>query len=109
MPKCKICGEAVQSGEVMHVECREKWEKELLAKAEAIRERATELEAREREIVERRNNLDYREYELLFREREADEAMSALEWLEKTNTWLCVMDITLGVLLIIISLSKILG
>ena len=61
MPKCKICGEAVQSGEVMHVECREMWEKELMARAEVIRER-------EETIREREQELDMREFELDIRE-----------------------------------------
>ena len=61
MPKCKICGEAVQSGEVMHVECREKWEKELMARAEVIRER-------EETIREREEMLDRREAAQNFRE-----------------------------------------
>ena len=69
MPKCKICGEAVQSGEVMHVECREKWE--------------AEMQAREDEAQKRRISLDIREKVLDAREKEADERGEKLLRCEK--------------------------
>ena len=61
MPKCKICGEAVQSGEVMHVECRENWEAEMLAREETIRERAETIREREAMLDSREKMQDFRE------------------------------------------------
>lgn len=71
MPKCKICGEAVQSGEVMHVECREMWEKDLMARAEAIRERETELNLREMELDVRDGFMEQWYAEVLETEKKA--------------------------------------
>lgn len=47
MPKCKICGEAVQSGDVMHVECRESWEEEMRERERALDMREFELDVRD--------------------------------------------------------------
>lgn len=71
MPKCKICGEAVQSGEVMHVECRKKWEAEMLAREETLREREHELNLREMEQDVREGFLDYYYEEILTTEKRA--------------------------------------
>lgn len=71
MPKCKICGEDVRAGMVMHFECCENWEADLRAREETIRERERELDMREREQEIHEGFLDHYYDEILGTDRRA--------------------------------------
>ncbi len=66
MPRCKICGEDVKSGVVLHVECYEAWEADLSEREEAVRERENETGRREWEIDIREGVLE-RYYEAIIK------------------------------------------
>ena len=59
MPKCKICGEDVRAGTVMHVECMEKMKAEIEAKRLELQEREEMLDMREKAQDFREGFLDF--------------------------------------------------
>lgn len=77
MPKCKICGEAVQSGEVMHLSCMEELEKELKAKANALAEREEKLDMREFELDVREGYLETWYEEIISTEKKAKRLLAS--------------------------------
>lgn len=64
MPKCKICGEDVKSGVVLHVECYKAWREEM-------NEREQELDMREFELDERDGFMEQWYEEVLETEKKA--------------------------------------
>ncbi len=47
MPRCKICGEDVRAGTVLHIECYKAWREEMNEREQALDMREFELDVRE--------------------------------------------------------------
>ena len=47
MPKCKICGENVRAGTVLHIECYKAWREEMNEREQELDMREFELDVRD--------------------------------------------------------------